>query len=85
MVDAFISPAKNTRIITERTSKWMLIGLGNCMVDKIDSIPHFYQNAISEELCRRTADNDEGAMEFVVYVHYHLKVIHPKDLVIKMV
>jgi hypothetical protein len=42
----------------------MIIGLGNCMDDNNDSMSNFYQNAISEELCCETAENDKGAVAY---------------------
>ncbi|CAF4008965.1 unnamed protein product [Adineta steineri] len=63
VLDLFISTAKTSQT-TRKTAKWMLIGLGNCMDDNNASMPNFYQNAISEDLCRQTADEDKGAVAY---------------------
>ena len=34
------------------------------MDDNNDSMSNFYQNAISEHLCRKTANEDEGAVAY---------------------
>jgi hypothetical protein len=46
------------------SSKWVLLGLGNCMDDGNLSMPNFYSNEINETICRTTANEDNGAIAY---------------------
>jgi predicted alpha-1,6-mannanase (GH76 family) len=61
-LDLFISAAK----IEEQasSSKWMLLGQGNCMDDNNASMPNFNSNEVNETVCRTAANEDTGALGY---------------------
>ncbi len=61
-LDLFISAAKTQQ--PPSSSKWMLLGLGNCMDDNNASMPNFYSDGVNETLCRTTANEDTGAVAY---------------------
>jgi len=61
-LDLFIAVAKTKQQVT--SSNWVLLGLGNCMDDKNNSMPNFYSDNINEITCRTTANEDNGAVAY---------------------
>lgn len=63
-LDLFISAAKMNQSKVEVTTKWKLLGLGNCEDDNSASMPDFYSPSLPEQYCREIADQDEGAVAY---------------------
>ncbi|MCC7160008.1 MAG: hypothetical protein IT281_10810, partial [Ignavibacteria bacterium] len=60
--DLFISVANTKQQML--SSKWILLGLGNCMDDNNSSMANFYKNDINETICRTTANADNGSIAY---------------------
>ncbi len=61
-LDLFISAARTKQEVT--SSKWMVLGMGNCMDNQNSSMPNYYRSGVNESLCRTTADDDVGAVAY---------------------
>ena len=61
-LDLFVSVAKNAQ--PAPSSKWMLLGLGNCADDNNASMPNFYSGRVSETVCQQAAEDDAGAVAY---------------------
>jgi predicted alpha-1,6-mannanase (GH76 family) len=61
-LDLFISAAKTQQ--PPSSSKWMLLGLGNCVDDNNVSMPNFYNDGVNETVCRTMANEDAGVIAY---------------------
>ena len=61
-LDLFLSAAKTGGSPT--STKWILLGQGNCMDDNGVPMPNFYSNSVNETVCRATADQDSGSVAY---------------------
>lgn len=63
VLDLFISVAK-THQQSPISSRWMLLGQGNCVDDKHAFMPNFYSWLVDEAACRAAANEDPGAVAY---------------------
>ncbi len=61
-LDVFLSVARTKQ--SASSSKWMLLGMGNCMDDNNAPMPNFYSNKVNETICRTTANEDNGSVAY---------------------
>ncbi|CAF0882883.1 unnamed protein product [Adineta ricciae] len=62
-LDLFVAAA-GTGNGPARTAKWMLLGMGNCMDGRNESMANIYRSGVSESVCRETSESDVGAVAY---------------------
>lgn len=60
--DLFISTAKVQQISS--TTKWILLGQGDCTDDDYQSMPNFFSDRVDENICRQTAEADQQSIAY---------------------
>ena len=59
--DLFISAAQ---VQSTTSTRWILLGQGNCADDNNDSMPNFFSGKVNENVCRQTAEGDQGSAAY---------------------